>query len=148
MVRETNYTRRTRSSGKENWIPISRRGNDQYGNIAWDSREAGCALFSHTVHVARRPTRRWTRLRNFPIATKAVQRKRSVVRFLPFGCASHFTLLQQVFPGYLVVKLRYTSQSVLQKSNEIDAFNSREQPIFKDRRSRVDAPSYFFRFFG
>jgi len=57
-----------------------------------------CPLLpSHTIHIV---YSKWTRLRNFLIATKAVQRKRSVVRFLPFGCIGHFTLLQQLFsPG-------------------------------------------------
>lgn len=100
MTRETNYTRRTRSSSKENWIPISQRGNGQHDQ----GKSLGILGKLNVPPVLLIPyissTRRWTRLRNFLIATKAVQRKRSVIRFLPFGCIGHFTLLQQLFsPG-------------------------------------------------
>lgn len=91
--------------GKENWIPISRRGNGQQGkSLGILGKPDVCSALPSPSRQFLIPyissTRRWTRLRNFLIATKAVQRKRSVVRFLPFGCIGHFTLLQQLFsPG-------------------------------------------------
>jgi len=108
-------------------IPISQRGNGQHGQgkslgILGKPDVPPSSLIPYISS-----TRRWTQLRNFLIATKVVQRKRSVVRFLPFGCIGYFTLLQQLFSEYLDIVCRagmLRDTHPAHKSNEIDAFNS------------------------